>query len=289
MINAFDKDIIRRSFSRAAPTYNAHSSLQAEVAREVVTCLKRNLDIDAVTRDTGDLNFLDVGCGTGRVAEALNISFPDSSVCGIDLSPSMIEVARRNYPELNFPKLNFLEADFESLPFPDKSFTTIISSLTYQWATDLSKAFSEASRVLKEGGLFAFSTLGPDTMKELRSSTVRAQELLRRNGLPPFMEYRALPEIQERLLQAGFKILYKEQQKVIRKYKDLWDLLRTLKLIGAENPHPGGHNTLARGTLARGTLLKETSRIYNAEFGGSDGCVPATYDVIYFVCEKERS
>ena len=56
------------------------------------------------------LKILDLGCGTGHLLENLN---PSGGV-GIDISPKMIDVARRNYPPERHPNLNFEVGDIEN-------------------------------------------------------------------------------------------------------------------------------------------------------------------------------
>jgi SAM-dependent methyltransferase len=89
----------------------------------------------------------DIGCGTGRLAPFL--AARGLSPRGIDLSPEMIRVARRDHPEFAFDL-----ADLRELPFEDASLAGVVCwySLVYLAPTDRPVAFSELARVVTPGG-----------------------------------------------------------------------------------------------------------------------------------------
>ena len=92
-------------------------------------------------------NVVDVGCGTGRLEPYL--AARGLSPSGIDLSPGMIRVARRDHPGFDFDV-----ADLRELPFGDASLAGVVCwySLMYLAPSDRPAAFSELARVLKPGG-----------------------------------------------------------------------------------------------------------------------------------------
>ncbi len=72
---------------------------------------------------------LDVGCGTGSLALAFKRSVgPTGSVHGIDPSPEMIEVARRNASKAG-AQVNFQHGLGEAIPFPSGTFDLVVSQL----------------------------------------------------------------------------------------------------------------------------------------------------------------
>lgn len=91
----------------------------------------------------------DVGCGTGRLEPYL--AARGLSPTGVDLSPGMIQVARREYPGFDFGV-----ADLRDLPFNDASLAGVVCwySLMYLAPSDRPAAFSELARVVKPGGYF---------------------------------------------------------------------------------------------------------------------------------------
>jgi ubiquinone/menaquinone biosynthesis C-methylase UbiE len=89
----------------------------------------------------------DVGCGTGRLTPYL--ASRGLSPRGVDLSPGMIEVARRDHPA--FP---FEVADLRDLPFPDASLAGVVCwySLIFLAPPARTVAFAQLVRVLQPGG-----------------------------------------------------------------------------------------------------------------------------------------
>src|SRR5579863_185867 len=89
----------------------------------------------------------DVGCGTGRLAPYL--ASQGLSPRGVDLSPEMIRVARREYPGVSFDV-----ADVRDLPFPDASLAGVVCwySLMFLPPSARAAAFGELARVVKPGG-----------------------------------------------------------------------------------------------------------------------------------------
>jgi ubiquinone/menaquinone biosynthesis C-methylase UbiE len=96
---------------------------------------------------------LDVGCGPGqftvRAAEAL----PNAQVWGIDLAPTMIELARRHAAASPAAaRLHFDVADVAHLPFPDAHFDSVLSSGSIKHWPDPLAGLREIHRVLAPGG-----------------------------------------------------------------------------------------------------------------------------------------
>ena len=92
-------------------------------------------------------NVGDIGCGTGRLDPFL--AARGLSPRGVDLSPEMIRVARREQPGFEYEV-----ADLRELPFPDASLAGIVCwfSLIYLAPSDRPAAFAELARVVKPGG-----------------------------------------------------------------------------------------------------------------------------------------
>ncbi|MGH2860120.1 MAG: class I SAM-dependent methyltransferase [Solirubrobacteraceae bacterium] len=97
---------------------------------------------------------LDAACGTGRHARRL-VEL-GHTVSGIDLTPEMLDRARRNVPEASFAV-----ADLRDLPFADASFQTAVCGLALAHLPALDAAIAELSRVLRSGGRLIISVLHP--------------------------------------------------------------------------------------------------------------------------------
>ncbi len=102
---------------------------------------------------------LDVGCGTGVVA--LTAARCGATVTGADLTPALLEAARYNVT-LAGVAVDFQEADVEALPFADASFDVVLSQFGHMFGPRPAVAIGEMLRVLKPGGVIAFSTWPPE-------------------------------------------------------------------------------------------------------------------------------
>ena len=98
---------------------------------------------------------LDVGCGPGTVLGQLARGF-DVIAVGVDVSPRMIEVARREVPEASFHV-----AAAEDLPFADATFDAVIMRMVVHHL-DRPLAFPELRRVLQPTGRLAITTTDPE-------------------------------------------------------------------------------------------------------------------------------
>jgi arsenite methyltransferase len=96
---------------------------------------------------------LDIGSGAGMdsLIAALMVG-PEGSVTGIDMTPEMIENARKGAAELGLNNITFVEGEAETLPFDDSSFDVVISNGVIDLIPDKNAVFGEIYRVLVPGG-----------------------------------------------------------------------------------------------------------------------------------------
>lgn len=96
---------------------------------------------------------LDLGCGVGRLADPIARAHPESDITGVDVSPSMILIAKDRQ---EWARLHFCLNDGRELPFVDNHFDCVYSVLMFQHIDDETKRgyINEAYRVLRPGGKF---------------------------------------------------------------------------------------------------------------------------------------
>src|SRR5262249_53194869 len=99
---------------------------------------------------TPDDEVLDVACGPGLVACA--VARVARQVTGLDLTPAMIDKARERERSLGLSNLTWVVGDAQPLPFPDASFSRVITRYSFHHLTDPASAFAEMVRVCRPGG-----------------------------------------------------------------------------------------------------------------------------------------
>lgn len=126
-----------------------HELLQYTAADEVLK------NIFGFLEENPEATILDVGCGTGYLAEKIRSRFPDVVIIGADISEEMLGKAidKQVYDLLG-------EHDFEqeSIPFPDDYFDLVVSSGVFDYFRDINFPISEISRVAKERGNICITT-----------------------------------------------------------------------------------------------------------------------------------
>jgi ubiquinone/menaquinone biosynthesis C-methylase UbiE len=110
-----------------------------------------------------DERWLDVGTGTGAVA--LRVARAGARVTGVDLSPAMVDTARRLAAEQGVA-IRFEVGDAESLPYEDASFDVVASALGVFLAPDHAAAGRELARVCRPGGRLGVVAWRPDPEAE---------------------------------------------------------------------------------------------------------------------------
>jgi len=253
------KEEIRRRFSRAAASYDAHAVIQKELAGRLLAGLPGSL--------AGDI--LEIGCGTGRLTACLAARYPEAGITALDFAEGMIRQARARLA--GHPRVKLLCADGESfLAASRESFALICANATLQWFSDPGAALREISRLLAEGGCFAASLFGPASFCELAHglSLVFGREV----SLPA----QAFPGQEELagMMAAAFPRFSVGEEVMTRDYPSLAGFLEHIRKTGT-----GG------GRLP-GLLTRERLKRLDAWFLAEHGGYPATCQAFIVRGEK---
>ncbi|WP_150773523.1 malonyl-ACP O-methyltransferase BioC [Pseudomonas fluorescens] len=254
-----DKRQVAASFSRAAASYDSVAELQRDVGSQLL----RRLPDDFVPE-----RWLDLGCGTGHFSRAMGERFPAGHGVALDIAEGMLNHARPLGGATHF-----IAGDAERLPLHDSTCDLIFSSLAVQWCADFASVLSEAHRVLKPGGIFAFASLCVGTLIELRDSWRQVDGMVHVNRFREFAVYQQL------CAASGLKAVSLETCPHILYYPDVRSLTHELKALGAHNLNPGRPGGLTGRARILGLI-----EAYE-QFRQAQG-LPATYQVVYAVMEK---
>jgi arsenite methyltransferase len=113
---------------------------------------QRRMTLEALDLSDGE-RVLDIGSGPGLLAAEMAQSVgPGGAVHGIDVSDSMLAIARRLELADSAAPMEFAEGDACALPFEDGTFDVVVSTQVYEYVADIETALAEAHRVLRPGG-----------------------------------------------------------------------------------------------------------------------------------------
>jgi len=254
-----EKRTVRDRFERAARHYDA----AARVPRELAARLLEHLDPVRIE----PARVLDLGAGSGGLTGALSKRYRGARVLALDLAEAMISVARARTWRL-LTRQQFACADAESLPLAAECMDLVLSNATLPWCPDPDRVFAETFRVLKPGGLFMFSTLGPDTLCELRQCFSQVDDSPHVHG---FMD---MHDLGDALVRAGFADVVMDAARLTAEYTEVGELMRELKRCGASNALVNR----AAGLTGRAKVIR-LAQAY--EIHRSNGLLPATFEAVF--------
>jgi demethylmenaquinone methyltransferase/2-methoxy-6-polyprenyl-1,4-benzoquinol methylase/phosphoethanolamine N-methyltransferase len=122
---------------------------------------------------------LDAGCGTGMMALRIAAQHPNCTAHGVDISPKMIAVARRD-AEGQGLAVNFQVGSITDLSYPDDFFDVVITNIMYHHLdlAEKRQAVNEIARVLKPGGRYVSAEFGPRADNALRRHLAKGEYTL---------------------------------------------------------------------------------------------------------------
>lgn len=206
---------------------------------------------------------LDAGCGPWRHAKALRARYAKADVIALDYSLRMLQAGMRDQPFWTRGAASPVCGDFARLPLATGSVQVVWSNMALHWVSDPLAAFKECARVLAPEGLLMFSTLGPDSLKELRVAAGTAR-------VHPFIDMHDLGDM---LVAAGLSAPVMDMEMLTLTYEDPGMLLTDLRSGGQTNcraDRPRGLSGKMFGRRLRDSLVRKAG----VAFG-------ATYEVVY--------
>ena len=259
---ALDVRAARRRFERAAAEYEGAARLESEVGAR----LRERLDYVKVA----PRRVLDAGSGPGREALALAKRFPGKEVIALDYALPMLPRAGLFDRWLRRGVVS-LAADMAALPLQSESVQLVWSNMALHWLNDPLAAFREFARVLTPDGLVMFSTLGPDTLKELRAAGAESR----------VHAFTDMHDLGDMLVAAGLTHPVMEMEVITLDYGTGGRLLDDLRRSGQTNARSDRGRGLAGRAFGERlrSALEATPRItYEVVYGHAWKPAPARRD-----------
>ena len=221
-------DDVRRRFDRAASTFD-DSDFVHELTRAGLLARIEPMSLQARM-------VIDLGAATGSATGALRKRFRGARIVALDLSAAMLRKARGK--QSWFSRGPTIQADAAAIPLADDSVDAVFANLLLPWLADPPRAFSEINRVLRDDGLFAFSTLGPDSLLDLRHAwqSVDTDEHVNR-----FVD---IHNIGDALVRSGLRDPVLDVDRLSVTYESPAALFRDLTAVGARNSLAGRRRAL---------------------------------------------
>jgi malonyl-CoA O-methyltransferase len=263
---SLDTRRIRRNFAGAAADYDTAAALSPDVCARML----ERLDLVRLAPE----RILDVGSGTGMAARAVAARYPQAQVSALDFCLPALRVQRRagfwsraRRVALGRPAIACVCADFERLPVRNGAMDLAVSNLALHWSNEPDVALTELQRVLRDGGLLMFTTLGPDTLRELAQASSDV------HGRSPVHSFVDMHDLGDMLIRSGFADPVMDMEYLTLTYGRVEDLFRDLRASGAMSTR--ADNVGLRTPRWRERLTQRY------EFLRREGRLPATFEIVY--------
>ena len=250
----------RQRFERAAARYADAARLEAEVGARML----ERLDYVRIA----PRRILDAGAGTAREARRLAERYPEATIVALDFSLAMLRRARRAGGFLSrlFGGGRPLAvcADLARLPLAAGAFGMVWSNMALHALDEPIDALREFQRALAPDGLLMLSTLGPDTLKELRAAA----------GPGRVHRFLDMHDLGDRLVAAGFAAPVMDMEMITVTYPGVDAFLDELRATG---------QTSVRADRPQGLSGKRFFAQLRAALAAQmrDSRLPATFEVVY--------
>jgi SAM-dependent methyltransferase len=166
-------------------------------------------------------------------------------------------------------------ADEEALPFAEGAFDLVVANLGLHWINDLPGTLIQMRRCLRPDGLLLASMLGGRTLEELRACLLAAEAEVAGGASPRVSPFADARDAGGLLQRAGFALPVVDADLLVASYPDALALMRDLRGMGESNA------TLdRRRAFTRREVLLRAAAIYAERFGGPDGRVPASFEIL---------
>lgn len=247
----FEQKVIE-SFSKHVRSYDRNAQLQKAMAERLAALIPLPFP--------GEI--LEIGCGTGLFTRHLLARTPSALILN-DIAPKMIDYLKDH---LALPMATrFLSGNAETLAIP--RIKLVAGNAVFQWFQHPENTLKHFHAALKNKGYLAFSTFGPRTLEEFRSTA----DIEGPTHLISQKRWKTL------LTRAGFELQAFETENRQIFFENTRGLVRNLQQIGA-----------APLRVMKPGELKQLMREYDRNYGSPQG-VYTQWEMYYFFAQKRKS
>lgn len=200
MTGSNNKEKIRDFFDNAAIQRNLRIRMDPIVEYE--HRVRSRMVVFMVDAKPNEL-ILDVGCGNAR--DLIQIAKKGARCIGIDLSPKMIQEARKELLKHGISNVRLEIGDATELVFPDKMFDKVYASEVLEHISNYARAISEMARVLRPGGYLVVTTPNRRSLYGFDRYVI-GEKLIRRKSRHPYDAWKTFDELTSALDDNGLKI-----------------------------------------------------------------------------------
>lgn len=250
---------IQRRFDCAAATFD-DSDFVHEVTRDGLAARLEPLLLEPTT-------ILDLGSATGATGRLLRKRFKRAHIVSLDLSQPMLKQGQRQKPW--FSRASFVQGDASHLPFADSSFDMVVTNQLLPWAPELQPVLEEVARALVPGGVFAFATLGPDSLREIAQAWASVDSGIHVN------HFADMHDLGDGLVRAGLSDPVLDVDRLSVCYESADKLFADLTRAGARN---------ALADRARGLTGRRSFAAMAAALADSQGKITLELELVYGHC-----
>jgi malonyl-CoA O-methyltransferase len=214
---------------------------------------------------------LDAGSGPSPQADALLKRYRNAALIAMDFSVPMLQARSRpgwlgRLARASTPAP--VCADLANIPLAARSCSMVWSNMALHWAANPQRAIEEFHRVLEVEGLLMFSTLGPDTLKELRAAFPVG------SGAPHVHGFIDMHDLGDMLVAAGFAAPVMDTETITLTYPSIEAMVADLRGTGQTCALAGR----GRGWLGKGRWAQARESLDGRM---REGRLPVTVEIVY--------
>lgn len=271
---------IRRRFDNAALSFDSADFVHA-VTREGLFARLEPLLLEAD-------RVLDLGSATGRATRQLQKRFGRAHIVSLDISQNMLRQGMRKRSwasRFGWYSCSYVQANATSLPFADQSIDIVFSNLLLPCIDNTNLVFEEVARVLRKDGVFAFATLGPDSLLEISRAWSSVDDY------PHVNRFLDMHDIGDVAVRSGLHDPVLDVDRLTVNYKTSRKFFADLTSVGARNTLRernrslvGRHRFKQMVTELKGggddaKISLDLELVYGHCWGGGPGMDPANYRI----------